>query len=60
MIPMEALGFEAESQNKREHNQRDALLDDLELDQVERPAVDIGPYAVGRDHKAVLKKSQTP
>lgn len=57
---MEALGFKAESQNKREYDERYALLDDLELNQVERAAVDIGPQAVGGNHEAVLKQSKTP
>ena len=60
MIPMEALGFKAESQNKREYDERYALLDNLKLNQVERAAVDIGPDAVGRNHDAVLKERQTP
>ena len=60
MVPVQRLGLEAESQNKREYDERYALLDDLELDQVEGAAVDIGPQSVGGNHKAVLKQSQTP
>ena len=60
MVPVQRLGLEAESQNKREYDERYALLDNLELDQVEGAAVDIGPKSVGGNHKAVLKQSQTP
>ena len=60
MVPVQRLRLEAESQDKREYYQRDALLDYLELDQIERAAVDIGPYAVSRDHKAILKQSKAP
>ena len=57
---MELLGLEAEGQDEREDDERDALLYDLELNQVERTSGDIGPYSVGRDHDAILKESHAP
>ena len=60
VVPVQGLCFEAERQDKREHNQRNALLNNLKLNQVERTAVDIGPYPVSRNHYAILKKSQPP
>ena len=60
MVPVKGLCLEAERQDKRKDYERYALLDDLELYQVERAAVDIGPQAVGGNHEAVLKQSQAP
>jgi len=60
MVPVQRLGLEAECQDKRENYKRYALLDDLELDQVEGAAVNIGPYAVSRNHDAVFKERHAP
>ncbi len=60
MVPVQRLGFETEGQDKREYYKRNALLDDLELDQVKGATVDIGSYAVSRNHDAVLKERHAP
>ena len=60
MVPVKGLGLEAEGQDERKDDERYTLLDDLELNQIEGTAVDIGPYAVGGNHDAILKESQAP
>ena len=57
---MEGLGFEAEGQDEREDYKRNALLDNLKLNQIERTAGDIGPDAVGGNHDAILKERHAP
>ena len=60
VVPVQGLGLEAEGQDEREHYQRDALLNHLKLNQIERAAGNIGSDAVGRNHNAILKESQSP
>ena len=60
VVPVKGLSLEAECQDERENDERNALLDDLELNQIERAAGDIGTYAVSRNHNAILKESQSP
>ena len=60
MIPFQGFGFEKQERKRREHQQRDDLLDHLQLHQRERPAVFPEADAVGRHHQAVLEKGDQP
>ena len=60
MVPMELFVLEDKVGDDGEYNQRDALLNDLELDKVERPAIIDKADAVGRHLTAVLKKGYHP
>ena len=60
MVPVELLVLEEDVGNGGEDHQRDALLDDLELDKVERTAIVDKTYAIGRNLTAVLKEGNRP
>ena len=57
---MERLALEQEVGHHGEDYQRDALLDDLELDQRERTAVALKADAVGRHLTTVFEESDAP
>ena len=59
MVPAEVV-LENNDGEERKHRKRDALLDDLELNETERAAVAFKPIAVGRHHEAVFKESDCP
>ena len=59
VVPAEVV-LENNDGEERKHRKRDALLDDLELNETERAAVAFKPDAVGRHHEAVFKESDRP
>ena len=60
MVPVQGLALEEEMDDDREDSQRDGFLDDLELHQVEGPAVAAEADAVGRYREAILEESDPP
>ena len=60
MIPMQLLMLEDEVGYQGEHHQRDALLDHLELHEVERTTVIHKAEAVGRHLTAILEEGDGP
>ena len=60
MVPMELFVLEDKVGDDGEYYQRDALLNDLELDKVERPAIIDKADAVGRNLAAVLEEGNHP
>ena len=60
MVPLDRLGLENQSADDSEDSQRDGLLDDLELHQVERASIHVGSYPVCRYHKEILEKRYPP
>lgn len=59
VVPAEVV-LENNDGEERKHRKRDALLDDLELNETKRAAVAFKPDAVGRYHEAVFKESDCP
>ena len=60
MVPMQVCSLEHDVGNDAEHSQRDALLDDLQLDEVEGSAVLDEAEPIGRHLTAVFKESDAP
>ena len=60
MVPVKGFSLEAQGDYDREDGQRDYLLDDLELHQVEGTSVDCRADAVTRDLKAVFEEGNAP
>ena len=60
VVPVQLLMLEDEISNHRKHHQRDTLLDDLQLNEVERPAVVHEADAVGRHLTAILEEGNHP
>ena len=60
MVPVELLVLEDEIGNNGEDHQRDALLDDLKLDEVEGASVVDEADAVGWHLTAIFEKSNYP
>ncbi len=60
MIPLQWLPFEQDSYQYREDCQRNSLLDNLQLHNVERTAVLIEPDPVGRHLGAIFEECQSP
>jgi len=60
MVPVQLLVLEEEVGNYGKHYQRDALLNNLELNQIERTAVVDKTDTVGRYLAAVLEKGYYP
>lgn len=59
VVPAEVV-LENNDGKERKYRERDALLDDFELNETERTAVAFKPNAVGRHHEAVFKESDRP
>lgn len=59
VVPAEVV-LENNDGKERKYRERDALLDDLELNETERSPVAFKPNAVGRHHEAVFKESDRP
>ena len=57
---MQVCALEHDVGNDTEHRQRDALLDNLELDEVERASVFYKSQSIGRHLTAVFKESDAP
>ena len=60
MVPLEGLALEQEHRHDREHRQRNDLLDDFQLHEVERAPVVDEADAVRRDLGAILEKGDAP
>lgn len=59
VVPAEVV-LENNDGKERKYRERDALLDDFELNETERTAVAFKPNAVGRHYEAVFKESDRP
>ena len=59
MIPSELI-VEQQNRKDRKDGERDALLDDFELHEIEWTAVGDEADAIGRHHEAVLEKRDAP
>ena len=60
MVPMQMSALEHDVGNDTEHGQRDAFLDDLQLNEVEWTAVIYKSQTVGRHLTAVFKEGDAP
>lgn len=60
MVPMQVCALKHDIGNDAEDGQRDALLDDLQLDEVEGSAVLDKADSVGRNLTAILEESNAP
>ena len=60
MVPMQCLALKEHGGEHGEHNERDDLLDDLELHQRERPAITRKTNAVGRYLARVFGQRDSP
>lgn len=60
MIPMQLFVLENQVGNQGEHHQRDALLNDLELHQIERATVIHKAETVGWHLTAIFEKGDCP
>ena len=60
VVPMQVSALEHDVGNDAEHSQRDALLDDLQLDKVEGTSVFHKSQAVGGHLTAIFKEGDAP
>jgi len=60
MVPMQVSALEHDVGNDAEHSQRDTLLDDLQLNEVEGTSVFYEAQTIGRHLTAVLKEGDAP
>ena len=60
MVPVQVGALEHDVGNDAEYGQRDALLDDLQLNEVEGAAILDEADTVGRNLTAVLQKGDAP
>ena len=60
MIPVELLMLENEIRQYGKHHQRDALLNNLQLNQIERSAIACKTYSVGRNLTTVFEECYRP
>lgn len=60
MVPVQAFAFEQERSEHGEDYQSDYFLQDLELNQGERPAVALESNPVGRDLESIFKQGNSP
>ena len=60
MVPVQRLALEEQGRENSEDDERDDLLDDLELHQRERPAVAREADAVGRNLAGILEERDAP
>ena len=60
MVPMQMSALEHDVGNNTEYSQRDALLNDLQLDEIERSAVLDEAETISRNLTAVFKKGYHP
>ena len=56
MVPLKRFAFEGNRTKTDKDNQRNHLLDHLQLDQVKRPAIITETHPVCRDLKTIFKK----
>ena len=60
MVPLQRLSFEHYRNQNCEHSQRNHLLDDLELHEIERTSVFNISYPVRRNLRAVFQECHSP
>ena len=60
VVPSEGLGLEHGDHDDGEHGERDGFLDDFQLDEIERAAVDGRADAVGWNHKRIFEQGDAP
>lgn len=60
MVPLERLAFESYRTESYESDQRDHLLDNLQLDQAERSSIIAETDPVGWNLEAIFEKRQEP
>ena len=60
MVPTECLGLEHCNNDDGEHDERNGLLDDFQLDEVEGSAIYDRADAVGGDHEEILDQGDAP
>ena len=60
MVPMQVSALEHDVGNDAEHSQRDALLDDLQLNEVEGASIFYEAQTVGRHLATILKEGDAP
>lgn len=60
MVPMQVLSLEHYVGHNSEHPQTDALLQNFQLHEIERPAVSTESHPVGRYLAAIFKESDAP
>ena len=60
MVPTEGLRLEDRDHNDGKHDERDGLLNDFQLDEVEWASIDGRSYAVGGNHKRILEQGNAP
>ena len=60
MVPMEVVALEHDVGHDGKYSQRDALLNDLQLHQVERSSIVNKPQSVGRHLTAVFEEGDAP
>ena len=60
VIPLERFRMEYRHRNRREHRKRNRFLDDFQLHQAERSAVDATSNVVRGNHETVLQESDAP
>ena len=60
MVPAECLRLKHRNDNDGENCQRDGLLNDFQLNKVERTTIDGGADAVSGNHKGILEKGDAP
>ena len=60
VIPMKVLSLKKNVGDDGEDTETDALLDDLELNEIERTAIAIESHTVGRHLTAILKERYAP
>ena len=60
MVPMQSFALEQDSGENGKDNQRDDLLNDLQLHQRERASIAGKAHAVGRDLKRIFSQGYAP
>ncbi len=60
VVPSEGFGLEDSDDDGCEHGERNGFLNDFQLDEVERAAVDGRADAVGRNHERILEQGNAP
>ncbi len=60
MVPMQSFALKHHVGNDGKHQQGDALLQHLELNEGERSSVSRKPNAIGRNLTAIFKESDEP
>ena len=60
MIPVDGFALEDGGDDDGEDDERDSLLNDLELHQRIGTAINLGAYTVGWNHEGIFEQSHSP